>query len=370
MFSAELAADRARIADIELDILEHERCISDLRAEKAEIQKRFCLVLTLPNEIVMEIFTHFLPVYPLCPPSTGSLSPTSLTHICRAWRDIALQNPTLWRAISLSGTTFPADRLAHISAMLERSGSYPLSIQINEHRPNNECQPPTGSEVLQAVVRHRERWQHLQLRLSHGFHVAVQVEGTLPLLRHLDLELEDDSICGDFTAAPLLRTAILDIVAIDDVILPWTQLTTLTLRLIIIHNGLQILRQTTNLLHCELDLLSDSAPPADEPVLSFPFLESLVLTAIDDCSVADCLPPFVAPALRRLELAECFLGANPIDSLNPLDSLASIISTSGCNLKELCITGERTVREDAYTAAFPSIKEVSFSGQYQSRTHW
>ncbi|KAJ7659340.1 hypothetical protein DFH06DRAFT_1297433 [Mycena polygramma] len=237
--------------------------------------------------------------------------------------------------------------------MLERSGSYPLSIQINEHRQNNEWHPPIGSEVLQAVVRHRERWEHLQLRLAHEFHIAVQVEGTLPLLRHLDLELEDDSICGDFKAAPLLRTAILDIGAIDNVILPWTQLTSLTLRLITFANCLPILRQTTNLLHCELDLYSESALPADEPVLSFPFLELLVLTAIDDYSVADCLPLFVAPALRRLELAECFLGSNP------LDSLASFISTSGCNLKELCITGERTVREDAYTAAFPSIEEVS-----------
>ncbi|KAJ7641164.1 hypothetical protein FB45DRAFT_712335, partial [Roridomyces roridus] len=56
-------------------------------------------VLTLPNEITSEIFVHFLPPYPVCPPMTGLDSPTSLTHICRQWREIALATPKLWRAI-------------------------------------------------------------------------------------------------------------------------------------------------------------------------------------------------------------------------------------------------------------------------------
>ncbi|KAJ7020267.1 hypothetical protein C8F04DRAFT_909373, partial [Mycena alexandri] len=59
-------------------------------------------VLTLPTEIICEIFIHFLPVYPECPPPAGILSPTNLTQICRQWRDIALAIPTLWRAMRLS----------------------------------------------------------------------------------------------------------------------------------------------------------------------------------------------------------------------------------------------------------------------------
>ncbi|KAJ6560151.1 hypothetical protein B0H19DRAFT_945240, partial [Mycena capillaripes] len=56
-------------------------------------------VLTLPAEIISEIFVHFLPIYPSCPPLTGFLSPTLLTQICRKWRHIALTTPALWRAI-------------------------------------------------------------------------------------------------------------------------------------------------------------------------------------------------------------------------------------------------------------------------------
>ncbi|KAJ7204565.1 hypothetical protein B0H12DRAFT_1330552, partial [Mycena haematopus] len=87
------AADRARIAEIEAQILQV------LEAEKTCTQKRLDSytypVLTLPNEITSEIFTKFIPVYPSPPPFTGLLAPTILTQICRKWRDIALTTPAL-----------------------------------------------------------------------------------------------------------------------------------------------------------------------------------------------------------------------------------------------------------------------------------
>ncbi|KAJ7659348.1 hypothetical protein DFH06DRAFT_1195536 [Mycena polygramma] len=315
-------------------------------------------VLTLPNEIVSEIFAHFLPVYPLCPASTGNLSTACLTQICRTWRDIALENPALWRAISLSGTAFPADRLAHVSEMLARSGSYPLSIQIEEN-PDG-INHPVGAEILAAVARHRERWEHLQLCLSHQNPISRPVDGAMPLLRRVDLELADRSIYINFDSAPLLRTAILDIGAIRNVSLPWTQLTSLTLRLISFENCLDILRETTNLVHCELNLCYENVDPVvNEPDLLFLFLESFAFNNFKGVAVAGFLHIIVAPALHRLQLTERFLQPNP------LDSLASFMSKSGCNLHEVCITGKRTVTQDTYAAAFPSIKKFSFSGQYR-----
>ncbi|KAJ7917678.1 hypothetical protein B0H13DRAFT_2657737, partial [Mycena leptocephala] len=64
-----LDADRSRVADISAQILDLERSISALRIEKTQAQERLDSykypVLTLPNEIVSEIFIHFLPPYPL-----------------------------------------------------------------------------------------------------------------------------------------------------------------------------------------------------------------------------------------------------------------------------------------------------------------
>ncbi|KAJ7822363.1 hypothetical protein B0H13DRAFT_1659736, partial [Mycena leptocephala] len=82
----------------------------------------------LPNEIIFEIFIHFLPIYPAWP-FTGLLSPTTLTHICRQWREITLTTPLLWRAIGLSD-----ERRSDIcNTWLTRSRRCPLSIHVNEH---------------------------------------------------------------------------------------------------------------------------------------------------------------------------------------------------------------------------------------------
>ncbi|KAF7343913.1 F-box domain-containing protein [Mycena venus] len=105
---SDMEADRIRLRDIDAQILDLERSLSTLRAQRKVVHERLesykYPVLTLPNEIVSEIFVHFLPIYPDPPPFFGSLSPTTLTHICRKWRDIAISTPTLWKAIKLSDT--------------------------------------------------------------------------------------------------------------------------------------------------------------------------------------------------------------------------------------------------------------------------
>jgi hypothetical protein len=84
---ATLEADRVRVAEIEAQILNSECSPSALRIEQAQAKQRLDSykfpVLTLPNEIVSEIFLHFIPAYPRSPPLAGILSPTCLTYICR-----------------------------------------------------------------------------------------------------------------------------------------------------------------------------------------------------------------------------------------------------------------------------------------------
>ncbi|KAK6977983.1 F-box domain-containing protein, partial [Favolaschia claudopus] len=111
-----MEADRALIVEQDAKILELEAqiaalqsSISELRAAKqSRLNSYRYSVLTLPNEIIGEIFLRFLPPYPKPPPLTGILSPTSLTQICRQWRNIALSTPALWRAIDV---LYYSDRL-------------------------------------------------------------------------------------------------------------------------------------------------------------------------------------------------------------------------------------------------------------------
>ncbi|KAJ7788734.1 hypothetical protein B0H13DRAFT_2523618 [Mycena leptocephala] len=314
-----LDVDRTRLAEIETQILGLERSLAALRTKKTQVQKRLDSdkypVLTLQNEIVSDIFIHFLPVYPLCPPLMGILSPNPLTRICRQWREVALATPELWRAIGLSDHRISFEQQRHITVnWLSRSCFCPLSIVLE--RPNFRT-----PEFLATLIPHRARWGHLKLSLQSP-HLPL-LEGPMPLLRHLDLNLSFATVFA-FRDAPLRGPSALSVT------LPWVQLTSLTFYYRFPVDCGQILQQTVNLVHGEL------APG---------FLDALIV-----------------PALRSLNLPEPVLGSTPIDSLN------SFITQSGCNLQEVCITSLHWVHEDSYRHAFPTTPEFSFNGAYVGET--
>ncbi|KAF7342130.1 F-box domain-containing protein [Mycena venus] len=352
----------ARLADIAARVLDLERSIAELPAEQATVQERLNSyrypVLTLPNEIISEIFIHFLPIYPLCPPLIGILSPICLTHICHKWRAIALATPALWKAIQLSSACTTStlrnngDNLVEIfETWLNRSGCCPVSIEINDHRPAFWM-----PDIISAIVPHRARLEHLKLDIYDS--VLPLFGGPMPLLQRLDLEF-GTQVPFTLLHAPQLRTVVLNVDAVESATLPWVQLTSLTLHSVEPRLCYPILQQTTNLIHCVLGLWPDNEP-ADYPgTITLPCLESLVLYCIpDDFGVTDPkLTTFILPTLLKLEILEILLGSNPIESL------ASFTSTSGCKLQKMHITGRwsgSSPSEDSYLAAFPLIPSVSF----------
>ncbi|KAJ7667265.1 hypothetical protein B0H17DRAFT_836591, partial [Mycena rosella] len=52
-------------------------------------------VLTLPPEIVSQIFVNCLPIHGRVRPSPTT-APLTLTQICHHWREIALSTSALW----------------------------------------------------------------------------------------------------------------------------------------------------------------------------------------------------------------------------------------------------------------------------------
>ncbi|KAJ7841560.1 hypothetical protein B0H13DRAFT_144336, partial [Mycena leptocephala] len=181
-----LEADRTRVTDLEAQISHLERSLSALREEKMLAQERLDSytypVLALPNEIVSEIFMHFLPTYPLFPPLIGILSPTILTHICRRWREIALSNPALWSVLSYDDD-IPSDLKGHIfDIWLNRSRDCSLSLQFGRGSGTLRMD---NNRILEAVVPHRARWERLELYINRC-HLHI-LDGPMPLLRHLDL---------------------------------------------------------------------------------------------------------------------------------------------------------------------------------------
>ncbi|KAJ7176313.1 hypothetical protein C8R43DRAFT_557069 [Mycena crocata] len=341
------AMDRALIADIAAQIIGLQRTISALRIEQDLAQKRLDSyiypVLTLPNEITSEIFVHFLPIYPLYAPLKGPLSPTLLTHICRQWRDIAHATPALWRATSLSPRNDEQDNNI-LQPWIARSRHLPLSIHINGYYETLSC--------MKTLALHRARWEYLQSTWM-AYDVLPFLRDPMPRLRHLDVlfteEFSNPIPLGD---APLLRS-----VGIythpDNVILPWRQLTSLSLHSVVPGKCTAILQQTALLVDCKVSFSLDEDDLAQQPDINLPCLKSLILLE-DNQLLTPYIYSLIVPALSTLQIPETDLGPDPIGGLR------SFLSKSGCKLRELHIAGERLVTGAAYGKAFPSIPQISF----------
>ncbi|KAK7014301.1 F-box domain-containing protein [Favolaschia claudopus] len=355
-----LAADRAFLAgyDAEIQALEAQvaaikSSISLLRAARRTARQRLrCYkypVLTLPNEIIAEIFLRFLPLYPDVQPLLGDLSPMRLTHICRQWRDIACTTPQLWRAIDLNPKnvdnlpTILEGTLALTDLWVSRSGHCPLSIRMgSQHDPLS---------ILAPLIPHCNRWEHLTWRLDSTR--PLSWIRSLPLLKSFDLEFSTSAADDEIVVLqdlPLLSTVILDDFRIPHIILPWSQLTSLTLKWIYPGHCVSILQQTTRLVQCTLLLGIADETENDFVNVVLPHLETLDVQAEDDID-ANFFQCLVTPALHYLCFPEHLLQPNPIQSLN------LFISRSGCHLDKLLVT-EASVSQNAYSNAFHYILDV------------
>ncbi|KAJ7474869.1 hypothetical protein FB451DRAFT_277293 [Mycena latifolia] len=324
-------------------------------------------VLTLPNEIVAHIFLHFLPVYPRCPPMTGRLSPTTLGHICHEWRSLSLSIPALWRAISISldGSINPEPQLRLLESWLERSGSYPLSIRLQENDFSRfEVDLHEPNSMAQAIFSHWARWHHVQIDIPL-WHCRDFGKAHAPLLRSMAIQ-QRASEPSDWTAitfieAPRLQKLALAMYA--DVfanIVPWAQLTTLRVASISGHELMYLLRRTVNLVHCKcgiLDATMDHRSPIQHLHLKTLVLSYSYWTTENASSVL--FDALILPALRKLQLPEEYLGEDPTGTLRAL------VSRSGCSLQALHIT-DTNLSSAVYRTAFPFVPSVS-SGNFTSQ---
>ncbi|KAJ7641198.1 hypothetical protein FB45DRAFT_1124739 [Roridomyces roridus] len=351
------AADRARVAAIDTEVSELEERIRVLQLEREPCKRRLDAyiypVLTLPNEITSEIFIHFLPPYPACPRLRGLESPTSLTHICRQWREIALATPKLWRAFSTFCTGKEAAQARVVQTWLDRSRSCQLSIRM----------VMGDLDALVAILLHRQRWQNVELVIASS--EAALIKGPFPLLESLSLSVDDfhythpTTSFGDF---PRLQA-----VTVDDARhgnwLPASQFTSLTFEDVASENYLPLLHGAANLVRLNLIHCDAGEPPQNGVNLAR--LETLVI--VDDPpeggTSSRLLDMFTVPALHSLCISGELLGSDPISSLNLL------ISRSGCKLQQVLVTGESpNVPEKFFRAAFPSIPKIAFDSEYDWST--
>ncbi|KAJ7074001.1 hypothetical protein C8F01DRAFT_1360737 [Mycena amicta] len=350
-------ADRLRLPTLDAEIKQLENALNALYSERKLIQDRLDSyiypVMTLPTEIVSEIFIQYLPPYPACPPLLGEGSPTKLAQICRRWRTIAHSTPELWRAIELFAIqdSFAQSRLqitlAQARDWLRRSHSLPLSLLLNE-----AVQQQDGLSLL---LEHRARWEHVLLEFDSQEQATDASPAPTPLLRELSIH-HDSSDLAPFTGpleAPRLRAVFLDLpVASYELLLPslpWGQLTRLFLEEISLAMAARILQETRSLVDLRLEIGS-TYQAVNAPVLYLSKLETLI---IDTYSISEVIGDFLhllrLPALRRLHM--------DLLRFSSMDRLKAVIASFTCKLQRLQIV-QRSNDPEQYRAAFPAIQHL------------
>lgn len=119
-----------------------------------------------------------------------------VTHVCRRWRDVAMQYSPLWSDICIPGN------LDYIAAFLARSGTAPLSVHVEQ----NTEEPNSLLRQILLVCQHFHRIQLLDLRVTPGIYAQVSKELgpaiPAPQLKSLFLFVYDIAL-PDLPAAPL-----------------------------------------------------------------------------------------------------------------------------------------------------------------------
>ncbi|KAJ7641131.1 hypothetical protein FB45DRAFT_352883 [Roridomyces roridus] len=347
--SAVLAADRAHIAEIDAQIAELEERIRLLRIDREATQRRLDAytypVLTLPPELVSEIFLHTLPAYPACPPLTGPASPISLTHICQSWREVAIATPLLWRAIAfICAEQDLGGQTEVVRTWLDRSGSCPLSVKI-------ETEPGLVGN-REEIPLYRERWEQVAIAAT-GHMLGFLLRDSMPMLRSLSVTMEYEGSRPAMISLdlPSLRTVSLNWFQYPVNWLPWNQVTSLTLESMYSRNCIPVLRDAIHLedltlINCDFfDIANESRIPLTQ-------LKTLVAT----WNVVEILHLITVPALQTLELSGAELGEDPTGTL------ASLISRSSIKLQKLRICGRYRlpVPMETFLGAFPMIPDIVF----------
>ncbi|KAF7311289.1 F-box domain-containing protein [Mycena kentingensis (nom. inval.)] len=403
---ASRSADRAQLAILTAESEALDATLLALRAQIDPIKRRLDSyiypIATIPNEMLSEIFLCYVEdagLYPGGPKFFFGNRPETLLLVCKAWRDIALTTPRLWRTLQfevgwtvVEGQTFSGPSAliqAHVNVArkrLERSGVLPIAFRVpryDEIGAVRRQEMPTQTSTLELLLQsaHRMRWEYAHLELDDQY-CGPRIEGPFPYLRQLDItyrgdELHEENRSIDSILAPLnsgdapnlrMLSACLTNNAWAVVSFPWSQLTRLHLGGdgVLPSAALTIIRQCAVLTECRLSILAieHDSEPGVLPTTQLLTLQTLIINQSEvlwERTSPDLFVALRAPNLRRLYLDEVLFFIPGFTPGFAHAILADAIRrmTGDLRLERLGI-GRVTQAEGDYRQALGTIPELEF----------
>ncbi|KAJ7016434.1 hypothetical protein C8F04DRAFT_1161849 [Mycena alexandri] len=315
------SALRKIIADTEAEIAYHESLVKKLQdkrqAARLELDSAAYPVLTLPPEITTEFFFWCLPT------SYGNAEwnsihshepPLLLTHVCRAWRNIAISTCALWANIEL-----------------------PMNLGSSAELSRHGCSVNWGGQS------HLQRFSNCRtsiLMVGRKW-AGPPAAGTSNHCRGCPLTSITDRSASSvfkntdvFTGLPLLRELSLRGASPSSISPPWHQLTKFTGKLYTRADCLNVLRLAPNLVECTFAAYRQPTVNVDGGVThsNLQCLTFLRATSYrETASSADLLHAITLPALQSLSILDC--GYEEFDD----DALVAFLSRSTPPLRKFTI---------------------------------
>lgn len=127
----------------------------------------------LPPEMLVAIFVQLskqkLPSS-ACKDSYFVQDLVSATHVCRFWRQVAINAPELWTEITMRN-------VEAIKVFLERSSELPLNVDL---RLASEDIAETNNNILDTLVLHTHRFRQLSCHVQQGSNYKASIPFTKP----------------------------------------------------------------------------------------------------------------------------------------------------------------------------------------------
>ncbi|KAJ7044738.1 hypothetical protein C8F04DRAFT_595623 [Mycena alexandri] len=295
-------------------------------------------VLTLPPEITSEIFLHCLPETRELDVVNPREAPLLLTHVCRAWRQIASSLPALWTTFQVMNVVdFP--RLFRIAEIwFTHSRQCPISVKVygSLRLVNN------FAGLRETFRQHSGRMHSLDLQVSVENLEKMNSDGLdFGLLQKLSLRLFDADVDDDdpitmFGNVPLLRELLMSEAPPSFVPLPWQQLTKFTGEIFTPAQSMEALHLMPNLVDCAFSVFRDDE--GDLKVFTHTKIQHFSIFGSMDmlgtsADSAQLIALITLPVLRTLEIHDVddFEGT-PLDSM-----LASFLSRSKPPLHKISV---------------------------------
>ncbi|KAJ7712875.1 hypothetical protein B0H16DRAFT_1623324 [Mycena metata] len=378
---------RARLAGIDAEMDQLKVRLDELAVQHESVSAALVSltspILALPSTITAEIFLRLADsshVFGLWTIST--CGPLLVARVCKAWREIALNTPSLWTQIEfwLPPNASPrAKSLAYksfLESWLPRACGQPLALDLISRGQNYTAE---NDDILPVLASSSTQWQALKTWLPLSF-PSDTIRGRIPLLRKLEIGLPESVYSHEpwasnppisgFADAPQLREVHLSRFTLPLIRLPWAQLTTLDCHGQSNSHCVEILQYTPYLetfvvytpeplsvMYPEDEDLEDLEADNTESislggVVRLDHLHTLEFSKLQQSLTL--LDSLRFPALTRLTLA------GGID-LSFIPTLLTFIARSGCSLRSFSVSSYSAVYYPAagWLAAVPTATEVT-----------